>query len=389
MWRNRASVAAVLVSLGLHVAVGSTLREPKAARRGAGSAVTFELVPAEKVEALPPRAAPPTVASRLRRRVPAPSATTNANEKANANGDAKLNGNGNANAKLNGNANANAKLNANANGDTKLNGNGKANANGDTKLNANANGDAKPNTAPKSSEAHPDLFAAAAIGKAAGIDLSAAPSEPRPRRGVGAHGGVGVGDFLAEDAARERVQKGMVAPRLRDLERRLEKQFDPPFAHVDVSNKRELFHKQFVARLGRPPTLRELPRGEDPTRESNQDKLKRSAGEPFFLGRRAEVFARQAADGTILELSVRVGSGFRAFDQEALDAVEKALAGRAPAPEDVRGGEVRTLWQLEATAYVVYSATPSAVFDESSKKWEWVYPLEKKVDRAVRLIAIY
>jgi hypothetical protein len=239
----------------------------------------------------------------------------------------------------------------------------------------------------------PDLFVASALGRAVGVDLDApAPAGFRPRRGVGGgdgRGGVDVYAFLAEDAARQRVVEGAVPPRLREIERRLEKTFAPAFAHVEVGNRRELLHKQFMARLRTPPEVRPLPRGEDPTRETNQEKLKRIVAQPFFLGRRAEVFARQRADGTLVEIALRSGSGYRAFDDEALDAVEKALAGRPPAAEDVRAGEVRTLWRLEATGYVVYAATPSAVFDEASGKTEWVYPLEKRIDRKVQLMAIY
>ena len=260
-------------------------------------------------------------------------------------------------------------------------------------------GSAGPADSPRASEGESpappriDLFAPNAIGRGAGVDLSAPPpSGFRPRRGVGGlsgRGGISVGDFLAEDAARQRVDKGGVPPRLRDLERRLEKTFDPPFAHVDVANRRELFQKQFVARLRNPPPLRELGRGEDPTRETNQEKMKRVAAQPFFLGRRAEVFVRQKPDGTILEMTLRLASGFHAFDEEAIDAVEKALAGHPPNPDDVRRGEVRTLWRLEATGYVVYSPTPTLVFDEATGKNEWTYPLQKRVDRAVHLVAIY
>jgi TonB family protein len=196
-----------------------------------------------------------------------------------------------------------------------------------------------------------------------------------------------VAAFLAEDAARERVAKGVVPPRLRDLERALEQSFAPPVAHVDVANRGELLHKQLVGRLRTPPTLRALPRGEDATRETNAEKLKRVVAEPFFLGRRVEVFVRQRADGTILEIALRQSSGFRAFDDEALDAVEKALAGRPP--EDARSPEVRSLWRLDATAYVVYSPTPTLVFDEATGKQEWIYPLEKRVKTAVQLVAVY
>jgi outer membrane biosynthesis protein TonB len=248
-------------------------------------------------------------------------------------------------------------------------------------------------TPPGGASRGPDLFASAALGRAAGIDLAApAPSAFRPRRGVGGgdgRGGVDAASFLAEDAARDRAAKGLVSPKLRDLERRLGVYFDPPFAHVDVSNRRELLHKQFMARLGKPPKVAELQRGIDPTRETNQEKLERQVAEPFFLGRRAEVFVRQRPDGSIIEMTLRLASGYRAFDEEALDAVEKALADRPAEGADVRGGEVRTLWRLEATAYVVYSPYPAAQFDESTGKMEWVYPLEKKVDRAVRLIAVY
>lgn len=234
----------------------------------------------------------------------------------------------------------------------------------------------------------PDLFSAAALSRA--VDAPDAPAGAyRPKRGVGVLNGVGVADFLAEDAARARAVKGAVAPHLRDLERRLERTFDPPFAHVDVANRRELFHKQLVGRLKTPPKLQALPRGADPTTETNKEKMKRIAAEPFFLGRRVEVYARQRADGTLLELSLRVASGFRAFDEDALDAVERALKDHRPDPRDVKGGEVRTLWRLEATGYVVYAATPTLVFDESSGKSEWIYPLEKRVDRKVSLIAVY
>jgi hypothetical protein len=69
--------------------------------------------------------------------------------------------------------------------------------------------------------------------------------------------------------------------------------------------------------------------------------------------------------------------------------VERALAGRPPRPEDLRDGEVRTLWRLEATGYVVIAPEPQLRFDESTGKSEWIYPLQKRVDRAVRLLAVY
>jgi hypothetical protein len=232
-----------------------------------------------------------------------------------------------------------------------------------------------------------------ALGRAAGIDLGPPPDTRwRPRRGVGgegARGGVDVGSFLAEDAARSRVDKGQVAPALRDVERRMDRVFDPPFAHVDVGNKRELLHKQFMGRLGKPPKIKPLARGVDPARETQHDKEEAIVAEPFFLGRRVEVFARQRADGSIVELALRQPSGFRAFDEEALDAVEHALRGRVPSPDELHHGESRTLWQLEATAYVVYSPYPSAIFDESTGKVEWIYPLEKRVDHNVKLVAAY
>jgi hypothetical protein len=240
----------------------------------------------------------------------------------------------------------------------------------------------------------PQLFDRAALGRAAGIAVDVPPSEGegfRPRHGVGAidgRGGIGVADFLAEDAARERARKGMVPPSVREVERALDKQFAPPFAHVDVSNRRELLHKQFMARLRSPPKTRELARGLDPSTETNRDKV-RSTAQAYFLGRRVLVFARQRADGSLVELMLREGSGYRAFDDDALDAVEKALAGRRPHASELKDGEVRTLWRLEATGYVVYSATPELRFDEATGKSEWIYPLEKRVDKSVHLEAVY
>jgi TonB family protein len=239
----------------------------------------------------------------------------------------------------------------------------------------------------------PDLFARSALGHAAGVDVDA-PGEAgfRPRQGVGSvdgRGGVAVGDFLAEDAGRERARKGLVPSFVRDLERKLDGYFDPPFAHVDNANRRELMHKQFMGFLKTPPKTGELKRGFDPTKETTEEKLRSTGDHAFFLGRRVLVFARQLANGTIAELSIRQPSGFHAFDEDALDAVEKALKGRPPRPEELRRGEVRTLWQLDATGYVVIAPEPTLKFDESTGKSEWVYPLQKRVDKAIKLLAVY
>jgi hypothetical protein len=242
-----------------------------------------------------------------------------------------------------------------------------------------------------------NLFAASALAGA--IDIAIAPGAAdrawRPRHGVGgdgAAGGVDVGSFLAEDAARLRVQKGAVAPALRTAERRLDELFVPTFGQSDISNRAELFLKQFRGFLRDPPKTGELQRGIDPTQETLEEKMRsRQLDRAFFLGRRVEIFVRQRPDGAIVEMALRNPSGYRAFDDAALVAVEKALAGRAPggAPRDAPGGEVRTLWQLDATAYVVVSPEPELIFDESSGKREWRYPLQKRVDHHVRLVAVY
>src|SRR5262249_51042660 len=134
-----------------------------------------------------------------------------------------------------------------------------------------------------------------------------------------------------------------------------------------------------------PPKTGELKRGIDPTKETSEEKLRSSGDRAFFLGRRVLVFARQRADGTIVEISIRQPSGFHAFDDDALDAVEKALRARPPR----EGREVRTLWQLDATGYVVIAPEPTLKFDESTGKSEWIYPLQKRVDKAVKLLAVY
>ena len=238
-----------------------------------------------------------------------------------------------------------------------------------------------------------NLFAPSALASAADIAIAptAADRAWRPRHGVGgegAAGGVDVGSFLAEDAARLRVQKGAVAPELRSAERRLDGVFAPTFGQSDISNRAELFLKQFRGFLRDPPKTGELKRGVDPTKETLEDKMRsRDLDRAFFLGRRVEIFVRQRADGSILEMALRNPSGYRAFDDVALAAVEKALAGRAPGV--AHAGEVRTLWQLDATAYVVVSPNPELVFDEASGKSEWRYPLQKRVDHHVRLVAVY
>ena len=240
-----------------------------------------------------------------------------------------------------------------------------------------------------------NLFAPSALARA--VDLPTAPTAAdrawRPRRGVGGGsgaGGIDVGSFLAEDAARQRVQKGAVAPELRTLERRLDDAFTPTFTQADVSNRAALAWKQLRGFLRDPPKTGELARTIDPTRETLEEKMRsRRPDQAFFLGRRVEIFVRQKSDGTIMEMAVRSASGYRAFDDAALVAVEKALGGRVPAGSDARAAEVRTLWQLDATAYVVVSPEPRLVFDEASGKHEWIYPLQKRVDHRVQLVAVY
>jgi hypothetical protein len=257
-----------------------------------------------------------------------------------------------------------------------------------------------PHEPPARAPDHVNLFAASALATASDIAIapSAADRAWRPRHGVGgegASGGVDVGSFLAEDAARLRVQKGAVAPELRSAERRLDTLFSPTFGQSDISNRAELFLKQFRGFLRDPPKTGELRRGLDPTKETLEEKMRsRDLDRAFFLGRRVEVFVRQRPDGGIIEMALRNPSGYRAFDDVALAAVEKALAGRVPGAArtgaSVRAdGEVRTLWQLDATAYVVVSPEPELIFDESTGKREWRYPLQKRVDHHVRLVAVY
>ncbi len=266
-----------------------------------------------------------------------------------------------------------------------------ANANANANANTNTNANAPPTVNPPALETKPNLFAASVLSYAAGVDLEApAPSSFRPRHGVGAvdgRGGVAVGDFLAEDAGRERAQKGAVPPFVREVERQLGETFSPPFGHVDNGNRKELLHKQMMGFLRTPPRTGELARGVDPERETTEQKLNSTADHAFFLGRRALVFARQRADGTIAELSLRQSSGFHAFDDDALDAVYKALSKRSPRAGET--GEVRTLWQLDATGYVVIAPEPTLKFDEATGKSEWIYPLQKRIDKAVKLLAIY
>ena len=238
-----------------------------------------------------------------------------------------------------------------------------------------------------------NLFAASALATAADVSMvpTAADRAWRPRHGVGgngAAGGIDAGSFLAEDAARMRADKGAVAPELRSAERRLDTLFLPSFGQSDISNRAQLFLKQFRGFLRDPPKTGELHRGVDPTTETLEEKMRsRDLDRAFFLGRRVEVFVRQRADGSIVEMALRNPSGYRAFDDVALAAVEKAVAGHVPGA--TRDGEVRTLWQLDATAYVVVSPEPELIFDESSGKREWRYPLQKRVDHHVRLIAVY
>jgi hypothetical protein len=140
-----------------------------------------------------------------------------------------------------------------------------------------------------------DLFAAATVQRAAAVEVAAKPADRawRPRRGVGGAGAAGdvdVASFLSEDAARQRVAKGAVAPELRQLERQLDSAFTPTFIQADVSDRAALFIKQMRGFWRNPPKTGELQRGIDPTQETYQDKLRSMHPErAFFLGRQVEV----------------------------------------------------------------------------------------------------
>ena len=263
-----------------------------------------------------------------------------------------------------------------------------------------------------------DLFAGDALARA----IKPAPSDPggRLRRatdpaaeGVDERETVAarVREMTADAMARERAASGNVAPRWREIERKLSQSFHPPLATVKQENVVKAFaHQVLRSWLDGEPHVGRVPRGVDPSVETlpgtppglnlrsmpSEQALAVQArwGEPASW-LRVEVEVTLDGDGNVVAARVTRPSGRRRFDRTALAAVEDAIrAGGAPEEHRL----VVTRWLVEAAVAV---APPTAIgfrFDETGRLnpgatgWRKyiapTYPLQQNVQSHVSLVAI-
>ena len=220
-----------------------------------------------------------------------------------------------------------------------------------------------------------------------------------------------VHEMTADAMARERASSGNVAPRWRDIERKLSQSFHPPLSVVKQENvAKALAHQVLRSWLDGEPRVGTVARGVDASVET-------LPGTPPGLNLRSlpseqalAVQARWGAPASWLRVEVEVTldeegaissarvvhpSGRRSFDRTALAAVEDAIrAGGAPEERRV----VVTRWLVEAALAV---APPTAIgfrFDESgqlnpgARGWRKyvapTYPLQQTVQSHISLVAI-
>jgi TonB family protein len=263
-----------------------------------------------------------------------------------------------------------------------------------------------------------DLFASDALARA----MTAAPSDPggRLRRSTDPPAradderetvAARVHDLAADAVARERATSGNVAPRWREIERKLSQSFHPPLAVVKQENVVKAFaHQVLRSWLDGDPRVGPVPRGVDPSVETppgvppglnlrtmpTEQALAVQArwGEPASW-LRVEVEVTLDDDGSILSARVLRPSGRRLFDRTALAAVEDAIrAGGAPEEHRV----VVTRWLVEAAVAVAPPTSIGFRFDESghldpgAHGWRKyiapTYPMQQSIRSHVSLVAI-
>ncbi len=213
------------------------------------------------------------------------------------------------------------------------------------------------------------------------------------------------------ERAKERAASGNIAPRWREIERKLVQTFRPPLDVVKQENVfKALAHQILRSGLDGPPHVGPPPRGFDSSVQTlpgtpegmnlrslpMEQALAVQArwGEPA-TALRVEVEVELDDEGRILVARVTQPSGRRAFDRTALAAVEEAVrAGGAP---DERRG-VRTVWSVEAAVAVAPPTSIGFRFDETGqlnagatgirKYLGGTYPMQQTVQSHVSLIAI-
>jgi TonB family protein len=266
---------------------------------------------------------------------------------------------------------------------------------------------------------HPiDLFADDALLRA----VTPAPSDPGghlrratdpavptvdERETVGAR----VHEMVADGVARERASSGNLAPRWREIERKLTQSFHPPLAVVKQENVVKAFaHQVLRSWLDGGPHVGTVSRGIDASVQTlpgtpeglnvRSQPMEQALAVQARWGEaatwlRVEVEVTLDEDGRVTAARVTRPSGRRLFDRTALGAVEDAIRAGG-APEEHR--TVVTRWLVEAAVAV---APPTAIgfrFDETghlnpgATGWRKylgpTYPLQQTVQSHVSLIAV-
>ena len=231
------------------------------------------------------------------------------------------------------------------------------------------------------------------------------PSDERERVAARVH------EMIGDAVGRERASSGHVAPRWREIERKLAQSFHPPLALVKQENVVKAFaHQVLRSWLDGEPHVGPVARGVDAsvqTLPGTPEGLNlRSLPEEQALamqagwGRpaswlRVEVEVTLDEQGRILSAVVTRPSGRRRFNRSALAAVAEAIRAGG-APEEHR--TVVTRWLVEAAVAV---APPTAIgfrFDETghldpgASGWRkyvgGTYPLQQSVQTHVSLVAL-
>ena len=217
-----------------------------------------------------------------------------------------------------------------------------------------------------------------------------------------------VHDMVDDLLGRERVRAGKVPTEWRAVERGLSQNFHPPVDAVKVENRAlGLAHQIMRSWLDGPPKSEPLRRGERTPetllgapegmnmRSLPQEQalaIQARWGEPAsWLTVEIEVVTD--AEGAITKLRVVRGSGRRAFDKQALAAVEAAVKGTRRPPD---GHGALTRWAVSAAVAVAPPTSIGFQFDETGqlnpgatgirKYASGVYPFKETVKTKVELL---
>lgn len=207
-----------------------------------------------------------------------------------------------------------------------------------------------------------DLFAPAALAKAAGSESPTVSPEPKAsggeEKGPRAPSAAEVVQGIVDDAVgANRAASGQVPPSVRGLERELEGRFRPPREAISSASRGEIAGDQ-VRRFNQVgPRSQPLPRGAmdpstayagGPARElgvgvtamEQQIAVAEGLNEPASW-RRAEVRVRLDREGRLVEVVVARTSGRPALDALALEAVRAAVSARLDELHDAGACEAR------------------------------------------------